>query len=170
MAHVFDTMPVTFDAAENDPIFSDRSAYVVSSASSRPRSMCPSASSGMVTTSAIDSRHGSSLEWCSNGPTKTTGRSRARNVLRQLEPVVEVGGEPQVHDADQLVDRTGGTGSAEDDAGLVVASDRVADDLAGILTQPRGLQAGAGRLGVGVGVAGEDLVADEVLDEAQRPP
>ena len=62
MAHVFDTMPVTFDAAENDPIFSDRSAYVVSSASSRSRSMWPSASSGMVTTSAIDSRHGSSLE------------------------------------------------------------------------------------------------------------
>ena len=29
---------------------------------------------GMTTTSAIDSRHGSSLEWCSNGPMKTTGR------------------------------------------------------------------------------------------------
>ena len=93
----------------------------------------------------------------------------ARNVLRQVEPVVEVGGEPQAHDPDQLVDGAGGTGSAEDDAGLVVAADRVADDLAGVLTEPRGLQAGAGRLGVGVGVAGEDLFADEVLDEAQRP-
>ena len=41
---------------------------------------------------------------------------------------------------------------------------------AGVLAQPRRLQAGARRLGVGVGVAGEDLVADEVLDEAQRPP
>ena len=39
------------------------------------RSMWPSASSPMTTTSAIDSRQGSSLEWCSYGPTKTTGRS-----------------------------------------------------------------------------------------------
>ena len=30
---------------------------------------------GMTTTSAMDSRHGSSLEWCSNGPMNTTGRS-----------------------------------------------------------------------------------------------
>ena len=28
----------------------------------------------MTTTSAIDSRQVSSLEWCSNGPMKTTGR------------------------------------------------------------------------------------------------
>ena len=27
MAHVLDTMPVTFDAAENEPIFTGRSAY-----------------------------------------------------------------------------------------------------------------------------------------------
>ena len=39
--------------------------------------MWPSASSPMTTTSAMDSRHGSSLEWCSYGPTKTTGRSAA---------------------------------------------------------------------------------------------
>ena len=37
--------------------------------------MWPSRSSGIVTTSQIDSRQGSSFEWCSNGPMKTTGRS-----------------------------------------------------------------------------------------------
>ena len=37
-----------------------------------------------------------------------------------------------------------------------------------VLAQPRGLQAGAARLGVGVGVAGEHLAPDEVLEEADR--
>jgi hypothetical protein len=32
---------------------------------------------GDGTTSAMDSRHGSSLEWCSKGPMNTTGRSSA---------------------------------------------------------------------------------------------
>ena len=73
------TIPVTFEAAENDPIRSGRSAWRTSSSSSRATSMCPSASSGITTTSAIDSRHGSSFEWCSNGPMKTTGRSSARD-------------------------------------------------------------------------------------------
>ena len=67
-------IPVTFDAALNEPILSGRSAYAASSARSRATSMWPSASSGIVTTSAIDSRHGSSLLWCSNGPMNTTGR------------------------------------------------------------------------------------------------
>ena len=71
------TMPVTLLAAENEPIRSGRSACAASSASSRSRSMWPSASSGMTTTSAIDSRQGSSLEWCSYGPMKTTGRCAA---------------------------------------------------------------------------------------------
>ncbi len=69
------TIPVTLLAAENEPIFSGRSAYRTSSPARRSTSMCPSASCGMTTTSAIDSRHGSSLEWCSNGPMNTTGRS-----------------------------------------------------------------------------------------------
>ncbi|PZG31047.1 hypothetical protein C1I98_30455 [Spongiactinospora gelatinilytica] len=43
--------------------------------SSAATEMRPSRSSGMVTTSAIVSRQGSSLEWCSNGPMNTTGRS-----------------------------------------------------------------------------------------------
>ena len=40
-------------------------------------SMWPSGSSGMTTISAMDSRQGNSLEWCSNGPMNTTGRSAA---------------------------------------------------------------------------------------------
>ncbi len=38
-------------------------------------SICPSESSGIVTTSAILSRQEISLLWCSKGPIKTTGRS-----------------------------------------------------------------------------------------------
>ena len=68
---------MTLLAAENEPIFSGRSAYFSSSAASSAWSMWPSASSWIVTTSAIDSRQGSSLEWCSKGPMKTTGRSSA---------------------------------------------------------------------------------------------
>ena len=39
IAEVLDTMPVTFEAAENDPIFSGRSAYRTSWARSSARSM-----------------------------------------------------------------------------------------------------------------------------------
>ena len=76
-ARVSDRMPVTLEAAEKLPIFSGRSAWRTSSASRRARSMSPSASSGISMTSAIDSRQGSSLLWCSYGPMKTTGRSAA---------------------------------------------------------------------------------------------
>jgi len=67
-------IPVTLDAALNEPMSSGRSACATSSASRRAASMWPSASSGIVTTSAIDSRQGSSLLWCSYGPMNTTGR------------------------------------------------------------------------------------------------
>ena len=77
MATVSETMPVTLEAAENEPILTGRSAYSSRALRSRSRSMWPSASCGIVTTSAIDSRHGSSLEWCSKGPMNTTGRSLA---------------------------------------------------------------------------------------------
>jgi hypothetical protein len=77
MARVSETMPVTFEAAEKLPMRSRRPAVRASSSASWPRSMWPSASSRITTTSAIDSRQGSSLEWCSNGPVNTTGRSSA---------------------------------------------------------------------------------------------
>jgi hypothetical protein len=55
-------MPVTLEAAEKLPIRNGRSAYAISCRSSAARSMYPSASSPIATTSASDSRHGSSLE------------------------------------------------------------------------------------------------------------
>ena len=67
-------MPVTLEAALNEPIFSGRSANSASRSRRWSRQTPPSASSRMVTTSAIDSRHGTSLEWCSYGPMNTTGR------------------------------------------------------------------------------------------------
>ena len=39
IAYVLDTIPVTLEAAENEPILSGRSAYVASSSSSCARSM-----------------------------------------------------------------------------------------------------------------------------------
>ena len=71
------TMPVTLLAALNEAMRSGRSRNSCSFSSRSARSMWPSASSWMVTTSAMDSRHGSSLLWCSNGPMNTTGRSAA---------------------------------------------------------------------------------------------
>ena len=68
---------MTFDAAEKLPIRSGRSRKRLSRARRSSVSMPPSRSSPMATTSAADSRHGSSLEWCSYGPTRTTGRSRS---------------------------------------------------------------------------------------------
>ena len=65
MSAVSEPMPVTLEAAEKLPILSGRSAYRSSSRSSSAWSTWPSESSSMVTTSAIDSRQGSSLLWCS---------------------------------------------------------------------------------------------------------
>mmetsp|Transcript_6359 Transcript_6359/g.25662 ORF Transcript_6359/g.25662 Transcript_6359/m.25662 type:complete len:314 (+) Transcript_6359:3625-4566(+) len=68
-------MPVTFEAAAKAPITSGcTAAYRSSRRASAARSTPPRASSGTLTTSADDSRHGSRLEWCSCGPTSTTAR------------------------------------------------------------------------------------------------
>ena len=132
--------------------------------------MWPSASCGITTTSAIDSRQGNSLEWCSNGP-MNTHRSLGPAGIASLSwiAVVELGRDAQAEDADELVDRAGATRAGEDHHGVVVAADRVADDSAGVLAQPGGLQTGAAGLGVRVGVARQHLVADEVLEEAEGP-
>jgi hypothetical protein len=61
-AEVSEMIPVTLEAAEKLPIRSGRSAYSTSLRSRSARSMWPSASSAISTTSAIDSRQGSSLE------------------------------------------------------------------------------------------------------------
>lgn len=87
----------------------------------------------------------------------------------ELVAVIELGGDPQAQDADQFVDRTGTSRPGEDHHRLCVAADRGTDDAQGVLTQPARLQAGATGFGVGVGVAGQHLAPDEVLQEAQRP-
>jgi hypothetical protein len=70
-------IPVTLDAAEKR---ADLAARAGGSAPAAPLEhlqvqMSPSLSSPITTTSQMDSRQGSSLEWCSYGPMKTTGRS-----------------------------------------------------------------------------------------------
>ncbi len=104
MPWVSETMPVTLLAALNEPIFSGRPAYRSSAARRVSWQISPSASSRIVTTSAIVSRHGSSLLWCSYGPMNTTGRSSARDVLAQVPAVLEGARDAQPEDADQLVD------------------------------------------------------------------
>ena len=93
-----------------------------------------------------------------------------RNVGGQRVAVLERRREPQAEDSDQLVDRPRRPRAAEDHAGLVVAADRVVDDPPRVLSQPGCLPARAGGLRVGVRVARQNLVADHVLDERERPP
>ena len=76
----------------------------------------------------------------------------------------------QPENCGQLGHRRRAARSAEDDLVVAGPADRVADELPGVRAQLRGLQAGARTFGVRAGVAGKHLLADEVLDEPQRPP
>ena len=112
-----------------------------------------------------------SIEWCSYGPMNTTGRSASRGILRpQIEPGHR--GPPQTgkpEAVDQGVQRPGRARPAEENDVLVrVGMHGLADDGAGILAEPGGLQARATRFGVGVGVQRQDGVADDVLDEQRQ--
>ena len=78
--------------------------------------------------------------------------------LRTIEP----------EKADELVDRTGRPGAAEQHHIVVAAVDRPADDAAGLLAQRGGAAAGRRSLGVGVAVRRQHLIADEVLHERER--
>jgi hypothetical protein len=64
----------------------------------------------------------------------------------------------------------GRAGAAEDDDVVGAAVDGPVDDGARLLAQLGRPPAGGRGLGVGVGVHREHLLADEVLDEAQRAP
>jgi hypothetical protein len=74
---------------------------------------------------------------------------------------------PQLQQAGQLGHRPGGPRPAEHDQVLVGTADGLVDQLAGVLAQAGGVAAGPRALGVGVGVARQDLVADGVLDEVE---
>src|SRR5665647_2774155 len=95
------------------------------------------------------------------------GAQAGGDAVAEVIGVVQVGGDAQPQDADQLVDRSRASRPGEDDRRVLVPTDRVADDPARVLSKPRGLQAGATGLGVSVGVARQYLVPDEVLDEGQ---
>ena len=149
-----DTMPVTLEAAENEPIFSGRSAYFSSCSAQlllvdEPvgvlvdrddvgDGLAPGDLVGVVLVGA-EEHH------------RTLGR---RDVGGQVVLVVEDRRDPQAEDADQLGDRAGAARAGEEHDGVAVTADGLADDLAGLLAQPAGLQPGAAGLGVGVGVAG----------------
>ena len=75
---------------------------------------------------------------------------------------------PQAEHVDELVDGRRRAGAAEDDRVLGPSATRPQDDLAGLLAEAGRLEAGAGRLGVRVGVERQDRVADVVLDEGER--
>ena len=135
----------------------------------RPRSTWPCRSAPITTTSAIDSRHGSSLEWCSYGPTKTTGRSAAGMWVLRAYRSSRFSGSLSARMATSLLTAAGGARAAEQDHVAGPAADAAVDDRAGLLAQRPGLPARRRGLGVGVRVAGQHLLADEVLDENQRP-
>ena len=101
-------------------------------------------------------------------PEEHDGALTARDVLGEVPPVLERRRDPQPEHPDELVDGAGAPRPREDDDGVVVAVHGIPDDAARVLAQPGGLQAGAAALGVRVGVAGQHLVADEVLEKCQR--
>ena len=135
------------------------------------RSMWPSASSAISTTVAIDSRHGSSLEWCSYGPTNTTGRSpigmcsesayrSSRTAGRRIPRIVMSRSMAPVEPEPAKITAC----SSE------VPPTHVRMMSLGVLSEPGGLAARFRGLGVGVGIHRHHLVVDQVLDEGQRPP
>ena len=95
---------------------------------------------------------------------------RFRNLRGKTETLIQAGRDPQFQNPDQLIHRCRRPGSAEDDQVIIGAADGVPDDPAGVLAQPRRLQPGSRALGMGVRIARQDRVADEVLDEVQCPP
>ena len=98
-------------------------------------------------------------------------RSLVRRDLRgEVVAIIEFGGDPQSHDPDQFVDSTGAARAGKDHDRLVIATNGVADEGSSVLAQPRGLEPSAACLGVGVGVARQHLISDELLDEGQAPP
>ena len=131
------SMPVTFEAAENAPIFeAARSAYErelrleVGESRAAPAFVEPTS-----TTVATDSTQGSSLEWCSYGPTNTTGR-RPRGCATSSENSRSSGSAMRRPEKpDQLVDRGRRAGADEDHDVVAAGVDRATYDLSRLLAQ-----------------------------------
>ena len=97
----------------------------------------------------------------------TTGRSPGGMESIRWYRSSRPAGDVDTEHADHEVDRTGGAVAGKDHRMFVGGSDAASNDAAGVLTEPCGLQSGARRLRVGVGIEREDLIPDEVLDELQ---
>ncbi len=103
------------------------------------------------------------------GPDEDDRPLAGRDERRQAVALLEALGDPQAERPHDLVDRGRGARPAEDDDVVLRAADRRVHEAPRVVAQAHRLAAGGRRLGVGVGVERQDLVADEVLDEAQRP-
>ena len=91
-----------------------------------------------------------------------------RDPRGQAVPLVERGWQAQAEDAHELVDGGRAAGAAEDHQVVLGAADGVPDHPARVLDQPGGLPPGQRALAVGVAVAGQDMPADDVLDQVDR--
>ena len=103
------------------------------------------------------------------GPDEHDGTLRFRDPRGEAETFIQPGRDAQFQNADQLVHRCRRPGPAEDDQVIVCAADRLPDDPAGVLTQPRRLQSRRRALGMGIRIARQNRIVDEVLDEVQCP-
>ena len=163
-------MPVTFDAAENEPInarsigMADQFAFEMVEAD--------------VPIGVLVDDHDVGDRFTPRQlvrvvlvrPDEDDGTLVGRDRISEVVAIVERRRDLQAEHAEQLRDGVGGAAAAEDHSVFVVRrADAASDDLPRFFSQPRGLQAGAGRFGVGVRVQREHHRADVVLDEAERP-
>ena len=139
---------MTLLAAENDPILSGRSASGSSSASTFRFDM---------PVCIFRNRHdvgdglppGQVIAVVLERADEDNRALLRRNVLAEVVPAVEVGGQAEVEDGKESVDGTGGAGAGEDDRHLAgIGAQAAADDVARVPAQPGRLQAGARRFGV----------------------
>ena len=164
-------MPVTFDAAENEPIFSGRSGVPVELHGQLVE--VDVAVAVLADRDQVRDRL-APRELVAVVLERPDEHDRAlvgRDPRAQVPAVVEVGRDAQVEHVDEAVDRGRRPGAAEDHrVALGVAADPVQHEPPRLLAEARGLEPRAGRLGVRVRVQRQDGVADEVLDEAEAPP
>ena len=93
-----------------------------------------------------------------------------RDSIQKVVTCCQVVRQPEVEDPDDLVDRSRRAGAAKDHGVLLAGSDAAPDDRPRVLAESRRLEAGPRALRVRVGVEGEHLVPDEVLDEPEGAP
>ena len=81
--------------------------------------------------------------------------------------LVEVVRDPQIENADQAIDRAGGTRTGEDDRMIIRSPDRVADDPPRVLAKSGCLPTRPRALGVRIRIQRQNGLAQEILDHRQ---